>query len=243
MRIYIGTSGYNYKHWADGVFYPKGLPQNKWLEHYVNFFNCVEMNVTFYRLLPKKTFDSWRKKTPKDFAFIVKGSRFITHIKRLKDIKEPLERFLENTQGLKNKLNAILWQFPSNFHLNQQRLKDFLKLLNKRVTNTRQVFEFRNESWFCDEIYRVLKNYNFSLCIAHSSHWPVKEIITSDYVYLRFHGGEVLYGSEYSEKELKSWAEKTKKWIREKKDVYAFFNNDAYGFAVKNALRLKELIR
>lgn len=236
-RLFIGTSGWNYPHWK-GVFYPEALTQKNWLEYYVKFFNSVELNVTFYRLVNKKVFENWRKRTPNNFHFVVKGLRFITHIKKLKGIKKPLDLFIENTSGLKEKLAAILWQFPPSFKLDLKRLESFLKLLKK--TKIRQVFEFRNETWFNDESYALLKEYNACLCIAHSGErFPCAWEITSDFLYLRFHGGKSLYASNYSDKELKEWSNLTKK---ARKDIFAFFNNDAYGYAVKNALKFRELL-
>ncbi len=243
-KIYIGTSGYSYKHWWNGVFYPRETPQKHWLEYYAEHFNTVELNVTFYRLPKETVFQGWYKRTPKDFRFTVKGNRYITHIKRLKDCNEPLKLFLKNASGLKQKLALILWQFHPKMKADPERLTEFCTLLKmqKIASQIRHAFEFRHESWFCDEIYGILRNNNLALCIAHSPRWPLVESVTADFVYLRFHGGERLYGSNYSEKEMKEWAAKARGWLEEGKDVYAYFNNDAQGFAVKNALSLHQLI-
>lgn len=239
-KLFIGTSGWNYSHWAEGVFYPLGLSQNQWLKHYTKFFNCVELNVTFYRLVQKKTFQNWHKRTPKGFSFVAKGSRFITHIKKLKQIREPLNLFIDNLSRLKEKLAAILWQLPPSFKKDLKRLEAFLKLLKK--TKMRQAFEFRNETWFDQEVYSLLKDYHACLCIAHSGRFPYIKEVTADFLYLRFHGaGSVLYSCNYSDQELKEWADFVKKFKH--KDIFAFFNNDAYGYAVKNALRFRELLR
>lgn len=243
-KIFVGTSGYNYQHWSDGVFYPSSLPQNKWLEFYCKHFNSVELNVTFYRLPSKIVFLSWYKRTPKDFIFVIKGNRYITHIKKLKDVKEPLENFLSNIKPLINKIGCILWQLHPNFKKDIKKLINFHKNLDKlKLTKLCQhCFEFRHQSWFDKEVYEILKEYNFAICIADSDRWPHQEIITSDFVYLRFHGGKQLYSSEYSESELKQWRDKAKDWLKNIKMLYAFFNNDAYGFAVKNALRFHQLL-
>lgn len=237
-KVCIGTSGWNYSHWADGVFYPKGLSQSKWLEYYTKFFNSVELNVTFYRLVKKQTFQNWRKGTPQNFYFIAKGSRFITHIKKLSTPEEPLGLFMDNACELKEKLVAILWQLPPSFKKDLKRLETFLKLVKK--TPIRQAFEFRNNTWFNKEVYQLLKKYNTCLCIAHSNRFPCVKEVTSDFLYLRFHGQESLYSSNYSDKELKEWAGFAKQF--KSKDIFAFFNNDAYGYAVKNALKFRELL-
>ena len=249
-RLFIGTSGYSYPHWQ-GVFYPEGLKQTKWLEYYAKFFNCVELNVTFYRLVQKKTFENWYKRTPKEFYFVAKGSKFITHIKKIKGIQEPLRLFVENVVGLKEKLSAILWQFPPSFKKELRHLEAFLKLLKKtKIQKIRQAFEFRNSSWFDKEVYRLFKEYNACLVIAHSSCFPYVKETTSDFIYLRFHGEDSLYSSDYSDKDLKEWAEFIKEFSAfggsasggKDKDIFAFFNNDASGYAIKNALRFKELL-
>lgn len=239
-NLFIGTSGWNYPHWADGVFYPEGLSQSKWLEYYAKFFNSVELNVTFYRLVSAKTFQNWYKRTPKDFYFVAKGSRFITHIKRLRAVSEPLSLFLGNVTALKEKLAAILWQFPPSFKKDLRRLEAFLKLLNKK-TETRQVFEFRNPTWFDNESYMLFKKHNACLCIAHSgTRYPCVKKETADFIYLRFHGGKSLYSSNYTDEELKEWTAFAKG--TKDKDIFAFFNNDFCGYAVKNALKFRHFL-
>lgn len=243
-KVTVGTSGYNYRHWWDGVFYPADVPQRKWLEYYAQHFDTVELNVTFYRLPKKATFEGWFKRTPPNFTFVVKGSRFITHIKKLKDCEEPLNVFFDNSSALKKKMGAILWQLPPNLRIDRQRLEEFSSLLltlpiSKKM---RHVFEFRHESWFCQEIYDLLKKCHFSLCIAHSDRWPCIDEVTADFIYLRFHGGQTLYGSDYSDEELLVWAVKGRNWLSQGRDVYAYFNNDAHGFAIRNALTFRDLL-
>ncbi|MDO8886548.1 DUF72 domain-containing protein [Candidatus Oleimmundimicrobium sp.] len=243
--IYVGTSGFNYKHWSNGVFYPEDIPQREWLEYYARNFDTVELNVSFYRLPKESVFEGWHERTPTNFIFVVKGSRFITHIKRLKDCKDSIELFFGRAKGLKEKLGVVLWQLPPNFRVDAERLNEFCELLkkNKVAKGTKQVFEFRHDSWFCDKVYEILKTHNFSLCVAHSKCWPCEKVITANYVYMRFHGGEVLYGSNYSDEELKMWASKAQKWLNEGKDIYVYFNNDAYGYAVRNAKKFRELLK
>ncbi len=236
---YIGTSGWYYTHWSNGVFYLKGLPKSKWLEFYSGFFNCVELNVTFYRLVSGHAFDLWRERTPPSFRFVAKGSRYISHNKKLSGIEKPLALFFERARRLGPKLAAVLWQFSPRFRKDTGHLEAFLKLLRK--TRIRQVFEFRNPGWFDEEVYALLRRYNACLCIAHSpGNYPLFRGATADFVYLRFHGGEKLYGSEYSREELREWARFARKF--EPRDIFAFFNNDAHGYAVKNAREFQKLL-
>ena len=239
-KIYVGTSGYNYTHWIN-KFYPKDVPQKMWLEFYTQTFNSVELNVTFYRLPKDTVFQGWHKRTPRNFRFVIKGSRFITHIKRLRDCKEPLKLFMQRAAHLKNKLACILWQTPPNLSYDASIIKSFITHL-KKWPQYLYSFEFRNESWFNEELYSIFKENNINLCIADSLRYPSKNILTSTFVYLRFHGKEDLYRSKYSLKELKEWADKTKIWMKGKNKLFAFFNNDYQGFAVENALQFTKLI-
>lgn len=251
-KVYIGTSGYTYGHWR-GVFYPQDLSQTKWLEFYSQHFQTVEINASFYHQMPRKVFENWRAKTPNNFIFAVKGSRFITHIRRLKDCQEPVERFLEAASGLGEKLKVILWQLPPKWHADPERLEKFLESISPRevrpprrsdlLRNLRHAFEFRDESWLKPEIYHILKKYGVALVIQDSSNWPVSEEITTNFTYLRFHGRGSLYSSDYSDQELEEWAKKIKRWQKQNLDVFAYFNNDVGGYAIKNAQTLKELVR
>lgn len=243
-KLLIGTSGYNYPHWGHGVFYPKGLPQRRWLEFYSREFDTVELNVTFYRLVKRSVFEGWYRRTPDRFSFAVKGSRYITHIKRLKNCEDALQRFCESVEGLGEKLEVVLWQLDPRFPYDKTRLTLFAELLteSRLMRNTRHTFEFRHESWFIPEAIRLLERHGFSLCIADSPHLPSRHILTADFVYLRFHGSRSLYGSKYTEEELTHWAEKCRAWLDEDRPVYAYFNNDASGYAVENARRLREIL-
>ncbi|MBM4341160.1 MAG: DUF72 domain-containing protein [Deltaproteobacteria bacterium] len=242
--LYIGTSGYNYPHWWNGVFYPSDLSHRNWLEFYAQYFKTVELNVTFYRLPKKEIFEGWYKRTPKGFSFAIKGSRFITHIKRLKDCREPLSLLLDHASPLKEKMGAVLWQLPPQFQFEKERLEQFCILLSTlpRSKVLRHAFEFRDESWFCQDVFRILEEFRFGFCIAHGSSLPSIARITGDFVYLRLHGGEVLHSSSYSEKELKEWAGKIEGWQKKNKDLFVYFNNDTYGSAIKNGLQLKKLL-
>jgi len=241
-EIYVGTSGYAYEHWANNVFYPKGLKQKDWFEFYSKYLDSVELNVTFYRLPNVDVFKNWYKKTPKNFRFAIKGSRFITHIKRLKDPEKTIKLFLSRVNCLNEKLSVILWQLPPNFKLNIERLKNFIETLKKNNI-CRQVFEFRHKSWFCNETYDIFKKYNVTICMAD---WPCKLLCsknlidTADFIYIRRHGTKgQLYNGCYSLRQLK----KDKTLILKKnKPAYIFFNNDTDGWAIKNAIDLNKII-
>jgi len=239
-KIYIGTSGFLYEHWGGGVFYPRQLRQKDWLQHYCKYFDNVELNVTFYRLPTAEAFLGWYKKTPKNFTFAVKGSRFITHIKRIKDCKEPLKLFFSRAKNLKEKLGVVLWQLPPSFKADAKRLEKFLIDLKKY--KYRHAFEFRNKTWLCDEVFKMLKKYNASLCLSDYPGCVIEGPITADFVYVRRHGISSLYGGCYSREMLQQDAANIKKWRRQGKTVFEYFNNDACGYAVRNALELKDIV-
>lgn len=244
-KLFIGTSGYSYPHWKK-VFYPADLDESNWLEFYAKKFKAVELNVTFYRLPNKKTFEGWYKKTPKDFRFAIKGSRFITHVKRLKNDKDSIKIFFEQISSLGEKLSAVLWQLPPKFRVNIERLEDFLAdTHNSQLVfgKTREVFEFRDASWFCDDVYEILRKYNAAIALADHPFEMNTVPPTADFIYIRRHGPASLFSSKYSLSELRKLAESVKTWQKQKKDAYVFFNNDARGYAVENALGLKKLLR
>jgi uncharacterized protein YecE (DUF72 family) len=241
-KLLVGTSGYSYTHWSGGVFYPKGLTQNKWLEHYCKFFNTTELNVSFYRLPSVSAYKSWYRRTPKDFSFALKGSRYITHIRRLKDCEEPLKLFFDNAAQLSEKLVCVLWQIPPGLKKDIKLLEAFLRLLARVKVKTRHSLEFRHDSWFHKEVYGLLRDHGINLCIAHSDRWPQVREVTADFLYLRFHGTGPLYSSNYSLKQLRDWARFARQYLQRNLDVLAYFNNDNKGYAIKNALRFRELI-
>ncbi|MBL7155006.1 MAG: DUF72 domain-containing protein [Candidatus Portnoybacteria bacterium] len=238
-KLYIGTSGFSYLHWEKGVFYPNGLVKAKQLEYYTEYFQTVELNNPFYHLPLAKTFQKWYQRTPSNFIFAVKASRYISHIKKLKGCGQAWRLFISRAEKLKEKLGPILFQLPPSWQVNAKRLEVFLKILPQKHQYS---FEFRHQSWFCQEIYQLLKKYNVALCLADSPQWPYQEEITADFIYLRLHGRHSLYSSKYTNQELKKWAVKIKKWLKNR-DVYVYFNNDANGYAVKNAQTLKKLLK
>jgi uncharacterized protein YecE (DUF72 family) len=240
-KALIGTSGYSYDHWARGVFYPSGLPRARWLEHYCEHFNTVELNVTFYRLPQEKTFAGWDQRTPSDFAFAVKGSRYITHVKRLTNLGDSLHTLAARISRLGPKCHVVLWQLPPSMNLDTERLAAFCEDA-RRTIPTRHVFEFRNESWLVDEVYGVLQEHGCALCLADWFEKDMRGPITADFTYLRRHGPRGRYEGDYSKKHLEKDAKDISEWLRRGIDVYVYFNNDVHGYAVKNAEALGLLL-
>lgn len=234
--IRIGTSGWHYAHWA-GLFYPDKLPKSKWFEYYAKDFDTVEINNTFYQLPKEETFNNWHKQAPKSFLYTLKANRYITHIKRLKDPAESLKRFFERACLLKENLGPVLYQLPPNFQKDLDRLRAFLQALRKNWT---AVFEFRHESWFSDDTYKLLREFNAGFCIHDMPGMKVPRVVTADIIYVRFHGPTGKYQGNYSKSALQSWAKWLKEHIKEARTFYAYFNNDIGGHAVSNAKTLKE---
>ncbi len=252
-KLFIGTSGWVYLHWED-IFYPEDLPSKDKLKYFSQHFKTAEINYSFYHLPRLTTYQNWYNQTPEDFVFAVKASRFITHVKRLKGVKEVWETFIKNALNLEEKLGPILFQFPPSFRAGAteiKRLEDFLKYLaslkissskvNKLITKNklRYAFEFRHQSWCNQKVYNLLKKHNAAWVIADSPSYPKAEVATAKFVYIRMHGSKVLFTSNYTKKELEALSQKIKRWLKSA-DVYVYFNNDAIGYAIENA---KELIK
>jgi uncharacterized protein YecE (DUF72 family) len=233
----IGTSGWNYPHWRE-VFYPSTLPQADWFGYYSRLFDTVEINNTFYQLPQEKTFDHWREQAPAGFVYAVKANRYLTHQKKLKDAAEPLCNFLSRVRRLQSRLGPILYQLPPNWNRNVDRLAGFCRLLPKDLTH---VFEFRNRDWLVDETYAVLEEHGACLCI-HDMLPRHPRRVTASTVYVRMHGAGERYGGSYSRDRLRRWAGWIQEMALEKRRVYVYFNNDARGNAVRNALTLRECV-
>jgi len=234
-KVLVGTSGYVYDHWRHR-FYPEKLSKAKWLEFYASHFNTVELNNTFYRLPSEAAFANWRDSSPDNFVFAVKVSRFITHIKRLKDAEEPVETFLSRAKNLGTKLGPLLYQLPPNMHRNDDRLESFLSGLPSGMEH---VVEFRHQSWLEDEVFEILHKHNVGLCVFDMPDISCPLVATADFAYIRFHGSTGLYWSCYSDDELSRWARKLVDLVASLRAVYIYFNNDAEAFAVKNAMTLR----
>jgi uncharacterized protein YecE (DUF72 family) len=240
--VRIGCSGWNYAHWRNGVFYPPRLPASTWLEHYARFFDTVEVNATFYRLPKPSSVAHWVEQSPPGFAFAVKASRYLTHIRRLKDIGAGLARFYASIEPLLGspKLGPILWQLPPNFRRDDDRLAAALELLPKEQ---RHAFEFRDASWFHPDVYALLRKHRIALVIADRPevHAFQSHELTTDFMYARFHHGTRGARGNYSDSELDEWARRFEEWSR-LASIWAYFNNDWEGFAPRNALLLRELL-
>jgi uncharacterized protein YecE (DUF72 family) len=236
-RTRIGTSGWVDKHWR-GIYYPQDLPQRRWFEHYAAEFDTVEINNSFYRLPSETTFDAWREQAPPDFVYAVKASRFLTHIKRLQDPEEPLALFLERAKHLEKTLGPVLYQLPPRWHLNLPRFEHFLKTLSKGVTH---VVEFRDPTWFREEVFELMERHQVAHCIHDMPPLEVPLRATATTVYVRFHGGRTHEGN-YSDTALELWADRIREWEKAKRQVFVYFNNDPQGYAIKNARTLKRLL-
>jgi len=234
LQYYIGTSGWHYDHWRY-LFYPDKLAKAKWLEFYARHFTTVELNNSFYRLPSEQAFAAWRDSSPVNFTFAVKVSRFITHIKRLKNSEEPVDTFLARAKILGEKLGPLLYQLPPNMHHNDARLESFLSILPQGM---KHVLEFRHESWLNDKVFEILRRYNVGLCVFDMPDLTCPLVATADFAYIRFHGSTGLYWSCYSDDELADWAKRLASLPSKVKSVYAYFNNDAEAFAVRNAMTL-----
>lgn len=238
--VHVGCSGWNYQHWRNGVFYPPRLPSRLWLDYYAERFDTVEINNTFYRLPTRKAVQGWVEQSPPGFLFTVKASRFLTHMKRLTDLDSGVERFYERIEPLTEspKLGPVLWQLPANFHRNDERLRDALD----RLPSGRHCFEFRHPSWFCDETYAALRAHGVALVIGDHPERPFQTLdLTADWTLVRFHHGRRGRRGNYSQGELEEWRDRIAKW-RGRVEVFAYFNNDWEGFAVRNARRLQRAL-
>jgi uncharacterized protein YecE (DUF72 family) len=237
-RIRVGCSGWNYADWRERV-YPKGLPPSRWLAHYATVFDTVEVNSTFYRLAKPKPVAAWVEATPPDFVFAVKASQYLTHMKRLIDIEQGIERFYAGIAPLaaSPKLGPVLWQLPERFERDVPRLAAALDLLPEG----RHAFEFRHESWFTDEVLDVLRWHGVALAVGHHPERPWQPwVTTADWSFVRFHYGRGRRGN-YSESQLGELAPRVAE-LAEAGDCFVYFNNDWEGFAVANAKRLRRLL-
>lgn len=240
-HLYIGTSGWLYKEWA-GVFYEKDLKKGAELEHYVTQFDTVEINATFYRLPKPSIVQGWYNRAPKDFIFAVKGSRFVTHIKRLNIDRPSISKFFRRADRLREKCGPILWQIPPNFPYDAERLDKFLHKLGR--TKHRHAFEFRHPSWYEHaDTFEILRKYDTAHVSVSSLRMPMNLTLTTDFTYIRFHGLQGGARHDYTAAELKPWVTHAVKCLEQDIAVYAYFNNDLNVRAPDNARAFRKSIQ
>ena len=237
MSVRIGTSGWVYSDWRD-IWYPKELRRDEWFAFYAQRFDSVEINNSFYRLPSAATFDTWRAQAPPGFLYAVKASRFLTHLKKLKDPEGPLQLFFDRALHLGPTLGPVLYQLPPHWKLNLARLDGFLEALPGGHIH---VVEFRDASWLVEEAFRALERYGVVHCIHDMPPLDVPLRVTASSIYVRLHGGAA-YSGFYSYQTLHMWAKRIEEWCRQKLDVFVYFNNDVQGHAVQNAALLRELV-
>jgi uncharacterized protein YecE (DUF72 family) len=238
-QVRIGTSGYMYPHWRKGVFYPAGLPVKQELAYYAARFRTVELNNPFYRLPTPEMFKRWRETTPPGFDFAVKASRYITHIKRLRNVGDEIALFMERATLLEEKLGPVLFQLPPTQQIDHARLRSFLSLLSP---DCRWVVEFRHPSWHTGETYQLLAEHGVALCIPVGGGLEPDRITTAPFTYIRMHRGKEPAGG-FTDPELESWASQVRALARAGKEVYVYFNNDWEGFALRDAAVFERHLR
>jgi uncharacterized protein YecE (DUF72 family) len=234
--LWIGTSGWVYRHWL-GIFYPRGMAGAAQLPFYAERFPTVEVNFSFYRLPERPVFETWRAQTPDGFRFAVKGSRYLTHMKKLKEPEEPLRRLMERATGLGEKLGPILFQFPHTWTTNLDRLRAFLQA-SRLYAPQRFAFEFRHQSWLQPATYALLEAAGAALCLPVSPAVPLDVRATTSWTYVRVHGGQ--WGTGLSDDEIATWAGHVAGFLDRGLETYVYFNNDPEGHALRDAARLRQ---
>lgn len=236
---YVGTSGWSYDGWRATFYGP--CPRTGWLRFCAERFTAVEINATFYRLQSKQTFQRWRVETPPQFRFAIKANRYLTHNKKLNDPLPAIALERSRAAGLGTKLAAVVWQLPHNLHRDLDRLERFARALQS-WRSVRHAIEFRHQSWFGEDVALCMRRHRIAVCQSDAADWPLWDEVTTDLVYVRLHGHTATYASGYTEVELRGWAMKVRRWLREGRDVHVYFDNDAFGHAPHDALRLLELL-
>jgi uncharacterized protein YecE (DUF72 family) len=244
----VGCSGWNYKHWR-GPFYPERMPMRTWFDHYAAEFDTVEINNTFYRLPEPETFAAWRERAPENFLYAIKASRFLTHLKRLRDPEEPVSRMFEHARELGSHFGPILYQLPGNFHRDLERLEGLLAILPRTLgeiggrpaeLRLQHAVEFRHPSWYVGETFAMLERYGAALCVHDKAGSAITGPFDGPFVYVRFHGPGGRYFGRYERRRIDDWAGRLAEAWQDGRDVYAYFNNDPEGMAVFNARELRE---
>jgi uncharacterized protein YecE (DUF72 family) len=234
----VGTSGWQYDDWA-GTFYPAGLARTRWFGHYATHFPTVEINATFYRLPRTAAVERWRDQTPHGFRFAVKGSRYLTHNKKLRDPEEPVVNVVTRLAPLQSVHGVWLWQLPPNLHRDVPRLERFLDALPRGATVPRHAMEFRHASWYAPEVEDALRHRGVAWVWLSDRQMPDVAPLTADFVYLRFHGlspdPDARYRWDYTAAELAPWAERVRAAVARGADAWVYFNNDHAAHATRNA--------
>jgi len=238
VPLLIGTSGWQYRDWR-GPFYPRDLPQKTWLEHYAERFPTVEVNNTFYRLPERSTFEAWAERTPADFCFVIKASRYLTHLRRLQDPAEPVARLVDAARGLGPKLGTVLVQLPPTLRLDLDRLDETLGEFGRH--GIRVALEVRHPSWLIDEVFELLRTNDVALCLTDRAGRRDEVRRTAGWGYVRLHEGTASPRPCYGDAALRSWVDRINDTWSRTEDVYVFFNNDPRACAVRNAARFSEL--
>jgi uncharacterized protein YecE (DUF72 family) len=237
-RAWIGTSGFEYDHWR-GVLYEPGLRRERWLEAYAERFDTVELNATFYRLPRAETFARWAARVPPGFRFAVKASRYLTHVRRLRDPAEPIERLWSRARRLGDRFGPVLYQLPPRWRPNPDRLAAFLAEV---PSGHPQAVEIRDARWYRDDVLELLDRAGVALCLHDMPGSEAPARVAGSLVYVRFHGAGARYGGRYPDSSLDVWAERIAGWTAEGRTVWAYFNNDIGGHAVRDAARLRETL-
>ncbi len=238
QRIHIGTSGWHYDHWK-GAFYPDSLPKTNYLEYYADNFHTLEINNSFYQMPQERTLVQWRNLVDEDFIFAFKASRYITHIKKLKDGKQIIPPFLKKIEALGDRLGPILFQLPPQWRFNLERLNSFLNAL---PSDFRYAFEFRDTSWFNDHTYNALAAHNAAFCVYQVASRTTPQEITADFIYLRLHGPKGTSQGTYAPSVLTDWVDRFIEWAGNGKEIFCYFDNDESGFAAKDAVQMQKIL-
>ncbi len=236
--VHIGTSGWHYGHWK-GPFYPRFTASKDFLKYYCQKFHTTEINNSFYKLPESPTLKAWKDAVPPNFIFAAKASRYITHMKKLKDPEESLAKFMERITELGEKLGPILFQLPPRWSFNAERLRAFLAALPEKF---RYALEFRDPRWINDETFQALADRGAAFCIYDIAGYLSPKEVTADFVYLRLHGPDGAYAGSYDRQTLAGWAGAISGWTGQGKDVFCYFDNDQAGYAAQNALELQEML-
>lgn len=238
-RAFVGTSGWSYDSWRDDFY--AGVPRSRWLEHCASSFTALEINATFYHRQRRETLARWAASVPESFVFALKAHRYVTHSKLLLDPVEPVRRERDRAAVLGSRLGAVLWQVPKRLAADPLRLARFAHALRSEWP-ARHAIELRSRDWFTEDVAALMTDHGIANCISDAADWPMWEVVTADFVYVRLHGHARTYASSYAPASLRSWAARIEEWMDAGLDVHVYFDNDALGRAPVDAARLLRLL-